>query len=99
MVGHVFNLDFPPEYQNWEKTDCLDLFSAKTIHKEASGGVIRHLRTVGANVYAAGAQLECSDYVVLWLDCDNEGENICFEVLSCVKPVMKNWRGRSGPPL
>ena len=21
VVGHVFNLDFAPEYQNWEKTD------------------------------------------------------------------------------
>lgn len=51
VVGHVFNLDFALEYQNWEKTDCLDLFSAKTIHKEASGGVIRHLRDVGKNVY------------------------------------------------
>lgn len=54
VVGHVFNLDFAPEYQNWEKTDCLDLFSAKTIHKEASGGVIRHLRDVGKNVYGLG---------------------------------------------
>ena len=52
MVGHVYNLDFSAEYQNWEKTDYLDLFSAKTIHKEASGGVIHHLKEVGKNVYS-----------------------------------------------
>ena len=43
VVGHVFNLDFAPEYQNWEKTDCMDLFGGKTI---------RNLKDVGKNVYA-----------------------------------------------
>lgn len=65
MAGHVYQQDFPEDYQDWRKTDPFTLFDAPTIKKESnpSSNVVKHLQkeSFGAT------------YLVLWLDNDKEG--------------------------
>ncbi|CAO3611618.1 unnamed protein product [Cunninghamella echinulata] len=80
VTGHVYNTDFTAEYNSWE-IDPQQLFSAKTKKVEANpkSKITHHLRQEAKHV----------DYLILWLDCDREGENICFEVIDECLPVMK----------
>ncbi|KAL9411416.1 hypothetical protein AB3S75_045083 [Citrus x aurantiifolia] len=75
VVGHVFRLDFPPAYQDWNASNPLDLFQAP-VHKAESNPKVHICRHLNQEARGCG-------HLVLWLDCDREGENICFEVIEC----------------
>eukprot|EP01121_Diplochlamys_sp_Union-15-3_P009528 TRINITY_DN2596_c1_g1_i2.p1 TRINITY_DN2596_c1_g1~~TRINITY_DN2596_c1_g1_i2.p1 ORF type:complete len:209 (+),score=25.46 TRINITY_DN2596_c1_g1_i2:41-667(+) len=72
VIGHVYKADFLPEFQNWS-IDPSVLFSAPILklEREKKKKVCKHLQQEAHGV----------DTLVLWLDCDREGENICFEVI------------------
>lgn len=79
VAGHVFNVDFHSSYQSWDSVDPAALFHAPIVRKPCKSSVVRHLFESAKN----------ASFIVLWLDCDREGENIAFEVLECCMDQME----------
>lgn len=78
VAGHVFSVDFAPQFQSWE-IDPVLLFTAPIVRKPCQTSVVKHLQNEATGV----------DFIVLWMDCDREGENINFETLDCCLASMK----------
>ncbi len=83
--GHLATTDFPPDF-GWSRVDPIQLFDAplETIYKEDMQPLQTMLTRLSKNVHA----------VVLWLDCDREGEAIADEVKQvCVqsKPRLESF--------
>ncbi|VDM53039.1 unnamed protein product [Angiostrongylus costaricensis] len=74
------SLDFPTQFNNWECVDPVDLYKAPTKKIESNP----KMRMNDFLAFEANG----ADYLVLWLDCDKEGENICFEVRNLLFVVL-----------
>lgn len=81
VCGHVMGVDFISKYNNWDRVDPVELFSCQIEKKEATAKMKMPL-------FLSTEAKNC-DFLVLWLDCDKEGENICYEVMNCVARSMQ----------
>jgi len=96
VAGHMTELDFPPTHKGWRSVDPASLYDAPVAKRVPpdKAPIERNLR-------------ECArvaDVLILWLDCDREGENIAFEVIDACRasnPRLRILRARfsavSGP--
>lgn len=82
VCGHIMGLEFVGKFNSWDKVDPVELFSCPTEKKESTP----NLRMPAF----LSQEAKGCDYLILWLDCDKEGENICFEVMSAVSGVIRN---------
>lgn len=86
VVGHIYSLGFDFDSQNKDqRTNPRDYFTLPVTKKEESTTsklrVIDHLKALAGD----------SEHLILWLDCDAEGENIAHEVIAvCRRAIYSN---------
>lgn len=82
VYGHIMTIAFhKSKFTSWSGNP-VDLFWAP-IEKTEAEPKLKIPRFLAK-------EAKGSDYLVLWLDCDREGENICFEVIDAVQNVMSS---------
>lgn len=79
VKGHLMTQDFPEAYRKWNSCSPSDLFTAPietTVSKE-SKQVAQNLRDESRR----------ADLLMIWTDCDREGEHIGAEVVEMCRRV------------
>ncbi|XP_071536469.1 DNA topoisomerase 3-alpha isoform X2 [Panulirus ornatus] len=89
VSGHLLNHEFTGIYRKWLGCSPLQLFDAPVV-KGCSQDMEPIKRTLEREARAASR-------LIIWTDCDREGENIGFEIIDvckAVKPSLKVLRAK-----
>ena len=80
VAGHVYTSDFLRQHNKWDAIDPVELYDVPIVKLEA----MRKMRMPQLiQKLSKGKDILC-----LWLDCDSEGENICYEVIYNSLPYL-----------
>lgn len=81
VTGHIMEIEFDAKYKNWTESNPIDLFTAP-IYKDIKSENI----DIKNNLIN---EIKNCNILLLWLDCDLEGENIAYEVINICKEKNK----------
>ncbi|KAF6763472.1 prokaryotic type I DNA topoisomerase [Ephemerocybe angulata] len=82
VSGHLTGLDFPAQYRGWNSCNPGALFDAEpTVYIPADK------KTVEQNLLNLARRV---DTVMIWTDCDREGEHIGMEIVNVCRRVKPN---------
>ena len=77
LSGHIVEVDFPKDYNNWQKTDVKDLIHADVLTIPTHANIVTAIRKLGKE----------ADHLTIATDYDREGELIGVEALKVIKKV------------
>ena len=80
LSGHIVEVDFPKEYNNWQKTDLKDLIHAQVLTIPTHANIVTAIRKLG----------KAAQHLTIATDYDREGELIGVEALNIVKKINPN---------
>ena len=78
LRGHILSVDFPAEYNNWEKTDLGALVDAPVVSIPTQKGYVNALKKLGKDATT----------ITIATDYDREGEMIGVEALGVLADVV-----------
>ncbi|KAJ2912718.1 hypothetical protein MD484_g7692, partial [Candolleomyces efflorescens] len=84
VSGHLTETDFPARYNSWQGCNPAELFDAQT---EVT--VKNDLKAVEANLMTQARRVAT---LMIWTDCDREGEHIGMEIVNICRRVKPNIR-------
>ena len=83
VAGHLQNYHYGNEYHQWEMSTLKEMFNGHLYKNITSNAKI-----LTDNLISLANEFNI-DVLILWLDCDREGENISFEVIDVIKNGYK----------
>ncbi|KAG2543264.1 hypothetical protein PVAP13_9NG735900 [Panicum virgatum] len=89
VTGHLMELEFEDRFRRWHSCDPADLF-----HTPVRKSVPQDKQAIKQTLEEEARRCQ---WLVLWLDCDREGENIAYEVIEVCTGANSHlniWRAR-----